>query len=248
MNTTGELGLNRFRLNEISRIKLGGYRLLYEKFSLENPSIVGTTIFGSQVVGRARSDSDIDSYLFIDEDIWNPNGVKNPDARVAIEDNDKDWFEAMTTLGYNFRNLVGEKLGLTEVQRIEIRTRLLSKVRIDNEINALMGYTKKRHNFSSVVYPNISIDKLFHLQLGRGLDGYRAYILGVLKQEGALGELVWQQMMETVEMMERRLQVSRDPKIFPQTVDQAFKKFRLEHTKPKYPIPDKTDVSGVHTK
>lgn len=240
--TKDELESHRFRINETASKKLGILRKDFTEFALNNPEVVGLTLFGSQIKGLAREDSDIDGYLFVNSDKADENLSEEKQGRVYPLEKDELWEKAQQNIGLKFREQEQRNLGLTPEDVKEIRLRLISKKRIDTELMDVIDYGKKMVDYKSGKgtvpdYPKeIAIDQLFHLQIGKGLDGYRKYILERLRQEGEAGEKGWGILIDWAEMMERNFQVNRDTKLFPQTLEAAMVRFNLSSTPSKYPI------------
>ena len=240
--TKDELESHRFRINEAASKKLAILRKDFTEFALNNPEVVGLTLFGSHTKGLAREDSDVDGYLFVNSDKADENLAREKQARVYPLEEDKAWEAAQQNIGLKFREQEQRSLGLTPEKAKEMRLRLISKKRIDTELTNVIDYGRKMVDYNSGKgsvpdYPKkIAIDQLFHLQIGKGLDGYRRYILDRLQQEGDAGEKGWGFVIDGVEMMERSLQVNRDNKLYPQTLEAAMARFNLASAPSKYPI------------
>lgn len=241
-NGSLSLETHRFRVNENSRNVLSRYRSLIERVREKNPGIVGTVVYGSHVVGKSRENSDIDSYIFVDE---NEVGLSETlGKRIKPDESDANWKTVDDDLGEKVRKQVREEFGLTLEETKDIRFRLLSKERIDNELDSLiewkmswMKYKAEGGERPSFDSPPENFRLLFHMQLGNGLNKYRAYVLKKLQGAGDVCEEVWNGAISMVGFMERG-KVSKDVQekdfVFPGSLDEAIKVFGLENTEPAY--------------
>lgn len=240
MGGNADLESHRFRVSEFSSPKINSLRKEFLAFSYENPTVAGITIFGSHTKGMAKEGSDIDGYLFVEA----PDSPDENNNRVLPPEGDSIWESLSIDVGDKFRKQVGPKLGLTPDQTRDVKLRLLSKKRIDNELAELINEAKseKVSEFLRTAPASNNLDKLFHMQLGKGLDQYRAYVLRRLQMEGEVGDRAWHALIASTEMMERDLKLNRDEKLFPQTIKDALGRFHLGYTEPKYQLPEKSAV------
>lgn len=137
----------------------------------------------------------------------------------------------------------------------DMKIRLISKTRIDNDIKQMYAYLKKMNDFEKGKGERPSfterpmdndIGKLFSLQLGKGLDPYRAYILNELKQKGDIGDKIWETFIyeETLSMESAKLTSGinnesvefgkKRASLLPHNIDDAIAYYHTEEIKPKY--------------
>src|SRR3989344_837040 len=241
MDNRTDLESHRFRLNEISSDKLPKLKSLLETLQREQPAVVGVTVFGSQVTGKATPSSDIDGYLFVDEDKL---GVRSDDESATILPGEGDLVAEHVdqVIGHKFRSRLNRELNLPYIDALQMRIRLLSKKRIDNELNELIRFGREETAYKGVPqeFPkspqNLNLNILFHMQLARGLDPYRSYVLRRLETEGLAGDVGWKHLIMSTELMERYQKTTKDPKRYPQDTNTAIARFHLQKVTPAYSL------------
>lgn len=249
---------HRFRLTHESAHLLNLARTSFQEYISQHPEIVGITVYGSQVKGRARSEnhpegkSDIDGYFFIDEDLA---GLE-PDDQVhrLSSDNSRNRITMAETTGKNFHAHLAAALGYSSDELKDFRLKLVSKEIIDTEIMAMRRYLEEieaseqgqgpRPAFET--RPQSDMTTMFHLQIGKNLDPYRKYVLNALQNMGSIGDRIWEDFFYQTELSresgklvkgisDEAIQFSIDrTALFPHTVDDAIKYFQLDNTQPKY--------------
>jgi len=262
-----KLEAHRFQVPEHSADVLHQFRTEVRAFISDHPEIVGVTVYGSQVKGTARETgdpngkSDVDAFIFIDEDLASlPSEANTGVSTTAESDN---WQQVNEKIGKPFRDIFSKNAGYTEQQMKDVRVRLLSQNRIDNDINAMSHYLTaliKSENGQGERLPldqrpMSDVARLFHLQLGKNLDVYRSYVLHELKQFGEIGDKIWEEFFyqdnlsqengklvkgmgeDAIQFQEKR------KKLYPHTVDQAIQYFQLGEVEPKYKREEKVDSS-----
>lgn len=235
-----KLETHRFRIDDSSSRVLERFRAELEKFKSIHSEIIGATIFGSHTKGTARTEdhidgkSDIDSFIFVDEAKTNlPEKIEMVGVS-GVDANNKYLIEVLTM---PFREIIAQTENVEIRILKDIRLRLLSKARIDQEL------IQMEDDYS---WTASDLMRIFQLQIGHDLNPYRAYVLSELKKRGDKGEEIWKERAldavlysenanlmkgftdEKIEFQEKREQ------LYPQTIDDAVKYFHLENVQPKY--------------
>lgn len=253
-----KLETHRFQVPEHSAEALKQFREEMAKFIEEHPEVVGVTIYGSHLKGTARAEtdpdgkSDIDCFVFVDEE--NRGLPVEADVKVSSTETSQNWLDMYGSIGQPFKDIYSKVSGFSNQEMKDIRFRLLSKARIDNEINAMVEYENQVVRSENGEgerppiqdWPKQDLGRLFNLQLGKNLDEYRSYILLELQKLGSLGDTIWEKYIyknvlaeennklirgttdEAIAFYEKRSQ------LFPQTVNDAIKYFKVDSVEPKY--------------
>lgn len=71
--------------------------------------------------------------------------------------------------------------------------------------------------------PSSNLTEMFHLQVGKGLEQYKAYLIGKLSNMGEAGERIWHEIMSSTRMMEVSKRNTRGNTgiRFPKTLEEA---------------------------
>lgn len=249
---------SRFQVSEQSGEVLHQFRRELQKFVAAHPEIVGTAVYGSHVKGTARQESDpkgksdVDAFVFIDEDVAN----LPPEPGLGVSDTEKslNWGKMNGEVGGPFKEIFSKVANYDATAMKDIRFRLLSKGKIDTDLDAMANYLEKVRMSENGQGERPSLDerpvadiaRMFHLQLGQGLDEYRAYVLAKLKEKGVLGDQVWETFFyedtlaqENAKLVKGMGQDAADfqearSKLFPHSIDEAASYFNLTETTPKY--------------
>lgn len=250
------LETHRFGFTGNGSEKLQLLRSELKEFIIQHPELVGLTVFGSHTKGLEKPDSDIDMFLFVDED--KAEYLTNKPHTLSLSSiDDNNWTKANMKVCQPFRKGLRTIFGFDDTQLRDVRMRLISKQRIDNELALFEQYERKvfesettgspRPDFSDL--PEAAdIARMFHLQLGKGLDSYRAYILNRLETMGVIGDRVWEKFFFSQNLDEEsgkiwhkgwgdstRFQTNRR-KLYPHTVKKAIEYFSLSDTAPAYDL------------
>lgn len=205
------LSNHRFKLNAESKDTLSKFRDELKKHMSEHPEIVGVTVYGSQLKGRARGEndengrSDIDSFIFVDEDKCPYLNQKELDKGVAdTTGNNYRIVSSGDGAAGKLKKIIQDEFNYDDLGMKDMRVRLISEARINNDLDVLIEHVRKiiaaeKSVDESDSYPDLNdrvfdaaeLGKLFHLQLGRGLDVYRKKILDKLKSLGDIGDKIW---------------------------------------------------------
>ena len=227
----------RFELphNHDARVRLDIFRTMIKEFQEENPEVLGATVYGSMIKGeQARSESDVDSFLYIDKE------------STEYVENDVD----------TYRTRFLEKLGIEEEIQSkyygDLRPQLLSKTIIEREIADQLEFYKKDAAYKEMLnekYAESSEEQkelllkqapghrtiqfgiagMFHARVGSGIEKYRKIFLENIatlpnKEES---EKIWSAVASQIRTMEQR----KDPNIqidTPDTLEDALRKYDSE--------------------
>lgn len=245
---------HRFRLNEHSKKILNGLRNELQEIQSVHPEVIGATVYGSQVKGIARGSedplgqSDIDCYIFVDGESI---GIQdNGDEGTYPKEGDESWDRVNDSLGSEIRGRVERRFGLFDSTSKDMRVRILTKARVDNDIDRALAHEQAiiDADANNTARPRLSetrphdLDKLFHLQLGHGLDAHRKYILERLKRSGAAGEAVWKDCASSIDLMEsgklpKEVGIQRGMNnLYPRDIEGALRMYHLTDVDPRYAI------------
>jgi len=229
------LSTHRFDISERASENLASIKRVLTGYQQNHPEVIGMTMYGSQTKGLDTETSDFDGYLFVEDESGLPSDPSEP-KRITPQDIDPTYDKVYSNVAPEFRSLVERELQIPPERTKHIKVRILSKERIDTEVNDLLSYCLAREEYfddTNKTYPDLpssSLDLLFHLQLGNGLDHYRAYTLNRLKNGGAIGELAWKLILESTVIMETRGRKNPEPYLYPKTLDEAIKRYGLTNT------------------
>lgn len=237
-----DLNHSRFRINPESRNLLLKFKEELSSIKDKHPEIISAVFFGSHVVSQANKNSDVDSIIFIDE--TKVKGIQPiSSGRVTPDSNDSNYQFYRQTFD-SIRESLSQNLELAPEKTEDVSFCLISKARIDNELNGLVQYLRdsnayeKKHDRVNPEDYHHSLDFLFLIQAGRDLDPYRAYILRKLEQESDVAEQAWKEISSGLYFWERKrighLVDEYDKNLWPQSINQAIKIFGLEHTPPAF--------------
>lgn len=193
---------------EFAKERLRAIKEAVEAVQKGRAEVLSLCLFGTMISGKARPDSDIDGYLFIDSELLSKKlGVD--EGEILYKEGPKKAF-LLTPLARlredKLRRLIEEKAHLQAEQLFDVRAMPVSKYTIDSEIqNGTTG--------------NLAI--MFHLDIGGGIRKYRDYLLKKLKEMGNEGEQIWSAMIRDIEKWElgRRPGAKVD---YPRTLDRAL--------------------------
>lgn len=203
-----------------------------------NPEIQSLMVFGSTTKGKAREESDIDGWLFVD-----PGMV--PDGRKKELKLDEWGFSSELAKFYSqkLRSEMRKRLNLTEDQVEHLRTLPISESIIDKAVLQVDEGLQKYEVYKSrlqtwqiknsgprpeeVDQPDVPLNiyAMFHLAIGNGIRKYRNYLITKLEEMGPRGELIWKEIIADTKMMENH----RTEKRYPKTLKQA----RVVYGQPK---------------
>jgi predicted nucleotidyltransferase len=249
-----KLETHRFQIPTGSAETLAKFRDELKEFMKDHPEIIGATVYGSQVKGTARPDSDVDTFLFVDEEkiglpLESGKGVDDRESDIATHID--------TTISRPFKSLWAKSSGLNEEDMKDVRFRILSQSRIDHDLQTMESYLEKMDKFNKNEGDRPSLDqrpiapavgRLFQLQLGRGLDTYRAYVLKSLEKKGELGDKIWETFFYQDILAEESGKLTRgtsDPVVefhnkrkdlYPHSVSEAMQYYHLDSIKPRYDL------------
>jgi predicted nucleotidyltransferase len=239
-----ELGPKRFEIQSegFVRERFKAVRKGLDLIKKDNPNILGLTIYGSMVKGRAHEASDIDGYLYIDAE------------RLAREEEESALNERREPRQVTFN--VGEvgKLAtypaehlydvfkpliiarftesghLKEEQVQDINVRPISAEIINEHIESMVHkLTESRETGTEAqIEPSQNLFGLFHLAIGHELDTFRTQVIEKLEALGGDGELIWRAIINESEKLEQYMYT--DTRInYPKTLASARKKYISEY-------------------
>lgn len=160
--------------------------------------------------------------------------------------------DAIATLRY--KPLIVEPLiavGMQREQMRDVRVRVLSRDFLRQEIEHCVENTNQRLAWEEAVrlqekkdgnfyewlgnnpkpepyFADWKLSAIFHLSLGKDLQGYRKFILDTLKGYGQVGDIIWKKdVIGATADMERNLRGESYSYLYPQNVEAAEKYFHL---------------------
>ena len=182
------------------------------------PEIAGATVFGSTVKGRVKPKSDIDGFIFIDEDVATAAG--RPHRLFMYAGNQPEVWIDETKSDQPYKDLIlrglWNRLRL-QPDHIDGFTVLpISSAVV--QVSVVDAVEEKRKGETDVV--NSNIRGLFHFGiLNRPLDRFRAQVVNDLRQHGDTGEEVWGELVDDVLLYEKGRK-GQDV-YFPRNLDEA---------------------------
>lgn len=234
---------------EVARERLGKIKEVYRELKQQHPEIISMTLFGSYTKGRATEKSDIDAWVFIDEEKAKANygwGLPNEKLR----EQEKYWRERwrkvlkdeealpeevrkIVTIVY-FRNLLkqafAEGLSVPVPKVRDLRPILLSEEILDRGLEVVKESLTEEDPFPSFAdfAPPLALPliAMFYLSIDNDIVPYRKYLLEKLHSMGREGEKIWKGIAYTLKGWEREtvgLPVGRG--LYPQTIEEAMKRF-----------------------
>lgn len=219
------------------------------EIKLENPEILSFCMFGSMAKGRARLESDIDGFLFIDADkIANKSKQSATTAGIERKEDEfgsrskKAFSKLRIDLESNYintlRNKIKQKTDLTDNQLEDIKAIPISRQIIDQQLEELRKSFEEPERYETqapsfldenkmvtmenevIAIVGDNLSKMFHLETGGGIREYRKYLLDKLSDLGEIGEKIWREIIDSTATMEHgSLSVAR----YPETLKEARK-------------------------
>lgn len=211
----------------LARERLRVFRDALSEVQERYPEVLGATIFGSTVKGRVKSESDIDSYLFIDADkaveAKRPFNTVNVYDRHTSTPTDPRLADLRMKLTMELDLTVKQVMHIFEIPiSAEIIHEMVSS-EATNVANRIKLEEENPHlhpqPLSSVTDMH-TIRALFHLGVNdAGIRPYRAQAIEEMKKLGTVGERLWQDITRHVLYYEEG---RRGAEIyFPKTLDEA---------------------------
>lgn len=207
-------------------------------------------MYGSTVKGTLQEDSDVDGTWFRTvgtTDTVNTTIEVSPIDAVLI----RTRFDLNTqnNLELKVRTLMAERIHIPAEELPHLRVLPISESIIDEQIQhalpwakAMQAY-KERHNLINkyldensgldwrdapehIPPPDLAsvgsnIAAMFHLQIGKGIEPYRKYVIDQLMSQGDLGEIIWNDIIVSVENIEQNLNSGSLTKGYPRTLLEA---------------------------
>jgi len=91
-------------------------------------------------------------------------------------------------------------------------------------IQEVIDYYEQRPKHPGFPSPSVTLQSMFHLQVGNGIQPYRTHLINQLSGMGKEGEEVWKAIIQGTEMMESHLQTDTG-KLYPRTLENAKKMY-----------------------
>lgn len=221
----------------IAHARLDNFRSKIKEFQKEHPEILGATVYGSMIKGdQAKATSDIDAYVYIDED-------KIP----------KDiWIDNTYLLEQLYLKKFENKLDLPEGDfgkyYHDMKTKVLSDNILQNEIENFIDYEKDNEAHKAMLKTTYRFDMLeeekealfqsapalahvspaiagmFHARVGTGIDKYRHLFLEKINAlpDRNLARKIWESTQFTLNTFEKREDPTKTIEI-PSTLDHALR-------------------------
>lgn len=238
----------QFSKDRLKRLR-EGFNLLQS----ERPELAGISLYGSMTKGNALEESDIDGDIFIDTELVQDGDQiferteKNEEYGQGFQYELKE--DIAKTYSTFIKDYLKEKSELQGDQVKHLRTYPINRQIIDDQIKGLIDYKHqvterdnkrdqideyytrgedppdelKSNEDPKLFYVAGNVSSLFHLQMGKGLDKYRSYLIDKLKEAGDEGEQVWQQIIQSTSFMEDYGKNGYRNIDLPQTLEQASK-------------------------
>lgn len=256
-NNAEKTKVKRFVLPEDPQIRerLDQTRNGFKRLKESCPEAIAMTIYRSMVKGAAREESDIDSFVFFEEEATRRQLI-NEDwtwAKKEKESSDRNPSELDLAAIHHYKPIIKkvmEEVGLSGKQLQDMRVRVISNKIISEELiraaendAKVVKWERKTDEIGKLPveewiklerpkHPDFysldwKISTIFHLAIGRSLTPYREKVLAILASQGEVGERVWKQIIGSVANMEKSMRGSNYPNLYPQTIEAARKYFSL---------------------
>lgn len=236
--------LNR---EEFAKERYSALKKALAEIRKENPEVLSFCMYGSMAKGEAGPSSDIDGYIFVDvEKLQGDPGKKvvetglNVGERPDAPKSKKAYAKLTRDLEHfylcKFKRELRKSAVLGDKQLQDIRVLPISRDIIDMQVDELkrsfenpeksMRRTpswldeNKTVEVEEAVVTHVgdNLSRMFHLDVGGGIRGYRAYLLKKLSGMGETGERIWHQIIVTTATMEH---FSLSAAKYPQTLEEA---------------------------
>lgn len=201
-----------------ARTRLDSFRDGIKYFQKDNPEVLGATVYGSMIKGeQAKDTSDIDAYLYIDQETI-PTNEKGKDKN---------------TLESEYLNNFLNSLNISEDEKSkyyhDLRPKLLSSEVLDNEINTRNEYYNQMKEFKRMleekytyeaseeekermlsqepqIKDDFAISGLFHARVGSGIEKYRRLFLDKISAlpNKETAEKIWSDIYSDLKTFEQR--------------------------------------------
>lgn len=237
----------RFSLNkeDFARKRMAIIQKKVKEMKEGHPEVLSLCLFGSMVKGKARPESDIDGFLFVEteeaDDFAQPTNLKNSEEERLAKSIEKNYQDELRS------GLTG-LLHLTEEQTQDLHVMPINKQLVDKGLTKILKafesekdykkahdewkknkpldyvdeYYKQEPERPHLPLPEQRLSAMFHLDVGGGIKKYRDYLLKRLDEMGEDGEKAWQEIIRYTEMMEQDLSFGTGKK-YPGTLKEALK-------------------------
>ncbi len=234
--TAGKTKEKRFELpvQDEAKVRLDTFRTTVKELQIENPEILGATIYGSMIKGKqAKAESDIDSFLYVD--------AENP-ASDKIETE-------------SYRKKLMEKLGAENNENSkyyeDLRVQPLSTKIIEKEIEDQLSFYEKAEEYNKMLnekYGEASDEEkeallqqqshrtiqfgiagMFHARVGNGIEKYRKLFLEKIASipDKDTAEKLWNEVSFQIRTYEQRKDWNIEIET-PDTLKQALRTYDPE--------------------
>lgn len=235
----------RFRINaeSFARERLKGLRESFSEIQKEYPEVVSLALFGSMTKGKAREESDIDGWIFVDA------------SRVPMAETGKPTVEKVKTGGGmeeyrltpdvaqrysgSLREKLKTRLQLTDEQVHHLRTLAISPEILEDELLKITGDVQKLLTWENASgtkrgpRPDVQIPTnlyaMFHLSLGNDIRAYRSQLLERLNRMGDVGARAWKEIIWQTEFMEQGMPIKPTDRRYPRTLEEAVAMNKKPH-------------------
>jgi len=154
--------------DSIGFVRLKETQAVVREIKSEFPEVLSLCVFGSNIKGKARKDSDIDGYLFVDS-LQLAKKLKCDEKDIVVtEIEDREFYKSKKIhfnedIASRYSGLIREQLKtrlcLTDRQVEHVRTRPISESIIDNYIEDWKGWDK-----------NMQLYEIASIEYDRSLD------------------------------------------------------------------------------
>lgn len=228
---------HRFSLSDeqFSRDRLNTLRDALMLAQSEHPEILALSLFGSMTKGTAKETSDIDAYVFVDSEQVHDGDYEL--SRQLLDGKDSHVAYQLGTDVQNmykdcFRKYMFDHSDINKDQIEHLFAVPMCYQIIDEQVEELRKNYQEKSSFNYINH----VTDMFHLQMGKGLDKYRSYLIDKLnKLEGSEGDLLWKGIMNEVITVERYREKNAGVNFavhYPQSLEEATRIYRKSDEKP----------------
>jgi predicted nucleotidyltransferase len=201
---------------------------IIEETKAEMPEVIAATLQGSMVKGYATPESDIDGFIFIDNERLANDGKS---AAFAINKHGYGEFKLPVEVKSYYKESINgriqNELSLKSEQVEQLFITPISTEIIDELLKAKSDQITKTESGTTPDFKTIlvTLSAMFHKELTSGLKPYQTHLLNRLSEMGELGEDLWEIIIRETEWREQFFTADNPHKYYPRTLDEAKKAY-----------------------